>query len=147
MIYWEKKEKLFKYTEGIRRFFPLAEEQMDLISRLLRKYRPGIETFLDLGCGDGFLGFFIGRLYPGARGVFVDISGEMIGKALKRSPDPDFEFIVQDLGEKDWFISIKSVERFDLVISGYAIHHIGYGDKYRLYRDVCLSQTDRGRKN
>lgn len=40
MNYWERKEKLFKYIDGVRQFFPLANEQLDTISRILEKYNP-----------------------------------------------------------------------------------------------------------
>lgn len=63
MKYWERKEKLFKYIDGVRQFFPLAKEQMEIISRIIEKFNPSIIDFLDLGCGDGFLGFFIYKLY------------------------------------------------------------------------------------
>ena len=63
MSYWDKKENLSKYVGGVRQFFPLAEEQLDMISRIIEKFNPSINTFLDLGCGDGFLGYFIYELY------------------------------------------------------------------------------------
>ena len=78
MSYWDKKEKLSKYVGGVRQFFPLAEEQLDMISRIIEKFNPSINTFLDLGCGDGFLGYFIYELYPDAHGVFLDRSPEMV---------------------------------------------------------------------
>ena len=136
MNYWERKEKLFKYTEGVRQFFPLAEEQLEIISRIIEKFNPGIDSFLDLGCGDGFMGNFIYRLYPGSRGVFLDCSAEMIEKARARNTKKSSEFIVRDLGDKDWYKAIKTAGTFDLVISGYAIHHLENEQKRRLYRDI-----------
>jgi len=35
MSYWDKKENLSKYVGGVRQFFPLAEEQLDMISRIM----------------------------------------------------------------------------------------------------------------
>jgi tRNA (cmo5U34)-methyltransferase len=109
---------------------------LDTIARILGKYRPGIDSFLDLGCGDGFLGYFLHELYPDAHGVFVDISSEMIEKAGRKSPDPAYEFIVKDSGKSNWYKSIRSAEKFDLVISGYAIHHLENVNKSRLYRNI-----------
>ncbi|MFC2098254.1 hypothetical protein ACFLSP_00780 [Bacteroidota bacterium] len=54
MKYWDKKEKLYKYVDGVRQFFPLADDQLKVISRVIDKFNPNIKTFLDLGCGDGF---------------------------------------------------------------------------------------------
>jgi len=42
MNYWEQKEKLFKYIDGVGQFFPLASEQLNVISRIIEKYNPAI---------------------------------------------------------------------------------------------------------
>jgi len=136
MRYWDKREKLFKYTEGVRQFFPLANEQLEILSRVIKKFNPKIKTFLDLGCGDGFLGHFIHQLFPEASGVFMDISAEMINKARQRDTDQKSEFIIQDLGEPGWSKPISSTDNFDLIISGYSIHHISNQHKQRLYREI-----------
>ncbi len=136
MSYWDKKEKLFKYVEGVRQFFPLAEEQLDIISRIIGKFNPSVNTFLDLGCGNGFLGHFIYQLYPDAHGVFLDLSTEMIKKAKNKDVDHKSEFVVQDFANSDWYTSILTSRKFDLIISGYAIHHIENTEKKSLYKDI-----------
>lgn len=136
MNYWERKEKLFKYIDGVRQFFPLAKEQLDTISRIIEKINPSINTFLDLGCGDGFLGFFIYRFYPNSHGVFLDSSEEMIDKAQQKDLENKSEFIVQDLNDAEWYKSIRTVKKFDLIISGFSIHHISNKKKKRLYKDI-----------
>ena len=122
--------------EGVRQFFPLAGDQLEVISRIIGKFSPQVRTFLDLGCGDGFLGRFIHRLYPEASGVFVDISEGMINKAGQMSKHNNSTFVVRDFGEADWTDSIPGSKKFDLVISGYAIHHIDNPSKKRLYGDI-----------
>jgi tRNA (cmo5U34)-methyltransferase len=136
MKYWDRKEKLFKYVDGVRQFFPLASEQLDTIARLIDKFNPNIKSFLDLGCGDGFLGYFIYQLYPDINGVFMDISEEMIKKAQIKDSEHNSEFIVQNFGENNWFESISKLKKFDLIISGYSIHHIENSEKQRLYNDI-----------
>jgi predicted TPR repeat methyltransferase len=106
MKYWDRKEKLFKYVDGVRQFFPLAKDQLDTISRLIEKFNPSVKTFLDLGCGDGFLGYFINNLYRDSHGVFLDCSKEMILKAREKDSNNNFEFVVQDFGDSDWYKSI-----------------------------------------
>jgi predicted TPR repeat methyltransferase len=106
MKYWDRKEKLFKYVDGVRQFFPLAKDQLDTISRIIEKFNPSVEFFLDLGCGDGFLGHFINNLYPDSHGVFLDCSKEMILKAQEKDSNNNFEFVVQDFGDSDWYKSI-----------------------------------------
>ncbi len=136
MNYWERKEKLFKYIDGVRQFFPQAKEQLDIISRIIEKYNPAIKHFLDLGCGDGFLGHFIYQLYPTTQGVFLDCSNEMISKARQKDQENLSEFIVRDFSEANWFEAIKSSDKFDLIISGFSIHHISNEKKKRLYQDI-----------
>ncbi|UCH14162.1 MAG: class I SAM-dependent methyltransferase [Bacteroidales bacterium] len=136
MKYWDRKEKLFKYINGVRQFFPLANEQLEIIARLIDKFNPNINSFLDLGCGDGFLGHFIHKLYPASQGVFVDISEEMIKKAQIKDMGHNSEYIVQDFGKHEWFKSISKLKKFDLIISGYSIHHIENNEKQRLYKDI-----------
>lgn len=91
-----------------------------------------------MGCGDGFLGNFIQRLYSDSHRVFVDISYEMINKARGKSLLQDNEYLIRDFGEIDWYKGIKTVEKFDLVISGYSIHHIENEQKQRLYKDILI---------
>jgi tRNA (cmo5U34)-methyltransferase len=136
MNYWENKEKIFKYVDGVRQFFPLATEQLDTISRIIKKFNPKINNFLDLGCGDGFLGYFIGNLYPNAHGIFLDSSNEMIKKARQKDVDKKYEFVVRDFGVSGWQNNIKSTENFDLIISGFSIHHINNEKKKSLYNDI-----------
>lgn len=136
MKYWERKEKLFKYIDGVRQFFPLANEQLDTISRIIEKYNPKINSFLDLGCGDGFLGHFIYTLYPDSHGVFLDVSQEMIDKARQKDLENRSDFYVQDFGNPDWYKSINKADGFDLIISGFSIHHIDNDKKKRLYNDI-----------
>lgn len=134
MKYWERKEKLFKYIDGVRQFFPLANEQLDIISRIIEKYNPRVKTILDLGCGDGFLGHFICKLYPNAQGTFVDISEEMINKARLKDLENKSDFFVKDFSNANWHENINT--KFDLIISGFSIHHIDNNQKKRLYNDV-----------
>jgi tRNA (cmo5U34)-methyltransferase len=136
MNYWERKEKLFKYIDGVRQFFPLAKEQLETISRIIEKFNPAIKDFLDLGCGDGFLGFFIYKLFPDSHGVFLDLSKEMIDKAREKDLENKSKFIVQDLSDTNWLKNIKTTQKFDLIISGFSIHHINNEQKKRLYADI-----------
>jgi len=144
MNYWDKKEKLKKYAGGVRQFFPLAEEQLDMISRIIEKFNPSINTFLDLGCGDGFLGHFIYQLYPDAHGVFLDYSQEMIEKAKSKDADHNSGFVVMDFADPEWHRSIKTFRKFDLIITGYSIHHIENTQKQRLYKDIFELLKTRG---
>lgn len=60
----------------------------------------------------------------------------MIDKARKNDINSKSEFIVQDLGDINWFKNIKTTQKFDLIISGFSIHHINNEQKKRLYTDI-----------
>jgi len=60
----------------------------------------------------------------------------MIDKARGKDIDNKSEFIVQDFGDINWFRKIKTSQEFDLIISGFSIHHINNEQKKRLYRDI-----------
>ena len=136
MNYWERQEKLFRYIGGPRQFFPLSKESLDAISRILEKSGINVTTFLDLGCGDGYMGYFIKELFPDAKGVFLDISKEMIAKAREKNVQNNIEFVVEDFAEDNWRESITSTDKFDVVVSGFSIHHIANKQKKRLYSDI-----------
>jgi len=136
MNYWERKEKLFRYVGSARQFFPLSKESLDAIARIIEKNEIKVDSYLDLGCGDGYMGYFIKELFPGAHGVFLDISEEMILKAKEKDIHDRFKFIVTDFSMDNWAESIKPWGKFDLVVSGFSIHHIENNKKRRLYNDI-----------
>jgi tRNA (cmo5U34)-methyltransferase len=132
--YWKRKQSVEHYLSGVRKSFPLVNEQIDTILRMINYFNPNIESFLELGCGDGFLGKIISHEY-GIEGTYLDCSEEMINKA-KQNIGGKAKFIVQDFGDDEWTNSLKSKDRFDLIISGFAIHHLADNKKIRLYQDV-----------
>ncbi len=66
----------------------------------------------------------------------MDCSKEMINKARDKDLINNSEFIVRNFADSDWHSSIKSTDKFDLIISGFSIHHIDNEDKIRLYNDI-----------
>ena len=63
---WKSASLAKKYLEGVREAIPLADEQLNVMLRLIEARGHGIESFLDLGCGDGVLSAAIFRRYPQA---------------------------------------------------------------------------------
>ena len=87
-----------------------------------------IESFLDLGSGDGILGAALLGEYPAVRGVLADFSEPMLEQAreqLKEYADQlGFENI--DYGNPEWVGRMQAYRPFDAVVSGYSIHHQSY---------------------
>jgi tRNA (cmo5U34)-methyltransferase len=143
MDYWNTKANIEKYLDGVRGALPLVEVQIDTIFRVIRRFSPQIKAFLDLGCGDGFLGDMINGHYPEARGVFTDLSEEMIAKT-RQNVRAESECIVLDFAKEDWYKTIKSASQFDLVVSRFAIHHLEDKRKKKLYRDIYQILNPKG---
>ncbi|MBE9228828.1 class I SAM-dependent methyltransferase [Phormidium sp. LEGE 05292] len=134
---WQNAELAQTFLEGVRGGIPLASEQINLMLKIISLALPKVETFLDLGCGDGVLGRAILAKYPHAKGVFLDFSETMLAAAKsKLGNSQNAEFISQDFGIKDWVNVVKRQEGFDLIVSGFAIHHQTDERKKEIYQEI-----------
>jgi len=91
-------------------------------------------SVLDLGCGDGRLAALVLGARPSVRRVVaVDSSPPMLQLARQRfEGDERVEVRTWDLGHP-----IGSLGSFDVIVSGFAIHHLGDERKQRLYAEVA----------
>ena len=88
---------------------------------------------LDLGTGDGHLLSLIRDAHPGVAGVAVDFSAEMLGRVRARfADDPDVTVVEHNLDDP----LPEALGRFDVIVSGFAIHHVSHERKRALYREV-----------
>jgi tRNA (cmo5U34)-methyltransferase len=89
---------------------------------------------LDLGCGDGRLAALVLEERPTIeRLVAVDISPPMLTAARDRFVDePRVEIREWNLGTP-----IAPLGRFDLVVSGFAIHHVDDARKRALFAEIA----------
>jgi SAM-dependent methyltransferase len=134
---WKREDLGKRYLEGVRRAIPLADYQIKIILLLIQKVMPEVNSFLDLGCGDGVLGRAILSKYPNAKGVFLDFSGTMIAAARKKAPkNRKLFFLTQDYGKPSWVNSVKEFGKFDVVVSGFSIHHQTDKRKKEIYKEV-----------
>lgn len=126
------------YLEGVRGAIPLANEQIEILLRIIRKFKPDFDSFLDLGCGDGILGRTLFSVRPNSKGIFLDYSEPMIeaAKSKCRNCSNQTSFIVQDFGKRNWMNPVSEYLPLDLVISGFSIHHQSDDNKKRIYRDI-----------
>jgi trans-aconitate methyltransferase len=82
---WQTSALVATYLEGVRGGIPLAQEQIDVMLRLIAA--AGGEraiSFLDLGCGDGVLAHAVLDRFPSAHGVLADFSEPMLEAARQR---------------------------------------------------------------
>jgi len=94
---------------------------------------------LELGVGTGALTLALLTTFPHARLVGVDVSPRMISAAARRLRDyrDRVDLLAQRL-EEPW------EERFDVVVSALAIHHLEDREKWRLFRRIYRTLTPGG---
>ncbi|MFP6581573.1 MAG: class I SAM-dependent methyltransferase [Candidatus Hydrogenedentota bacterium] len=132
---WKSEEVASKYLQGVRGAIPGALLQLEVMMRLLGTGEHTIDSFLDLGCGDGILGQTILAEHPEAQGVFVDFSEPMIDAALKRlGTDSKHAFHAIDYGQAGWIDSLSAP--FDCIVSGFSIHHQPDERKKEIYQEL-----------
>lgn len=135
---WRRADLATEYLEGVRGGIPLAEEQIRILIRVLRAALPDLQSFLDLGCGDGVLGHAVLDAFPRARGVFLDFSEPMLAQAQARLAPYGLRvrLIHQDYGLADWQAGLEEEGQLDAVLSGFSIHHQANTRKRELYAEI-----------
>jgi len=135
---WKKEDLSKRYLEVVRAGIPLAKTQMEVMLALIIRMRKKVVNFLDLGCGDGVLGWAVLSKYPGARGVFLDFSKMMIDAARKKAPRnrKGLVFIQEDYGKPAWSRAVSRYGKFDLIVSGFSIHHQPDKRKREIYGEI-----------
>jgi len=139
-------DEVWKLPDIVTRFLsyraaiPLAHEQIGVMMSILRTREKSVETFLDLGCGDGILGAVILGEYPSARGVFVDFSEPMLEQAREQLKAYSNQLMFENLdyGDLVWVNRMQEYGPFDAIVSGYSIHHQPDARKRSLYEEIFL---------
>jgi SAM-dependent methyltransferase len=137
-VVWQGSELTQTYLTGIRGAIPLAQEQIDVMRRLVRAACPNVKSVLDLGCGDGILGQAILDDHAQAFGVFADFSGPMLEAAQSRLEGYGRCRVVDlDYGKKAWVHALPfDISRFDVIVSGFSIHHQPDQRKKEVYAEL-----------
>lgn len=135
---WQERTLATKFLEGVRGGIPLAAEQLDVMLRVIDAAGVPVERCLDLGCGDGILGRTLLQRYPGCRGIFLDFSETMLEAARSKcQAETDRCKVVRaDYGREDWLASVREHGPFDLIVSGFSIHHQPDERKRELYAEL-----------
>lgn len=127
---WSDADQVEWYTERIGRLEARGAGERMVVDLL----PPEPRRLLDLGCGDGRLTDLVLASRPSLeRAVAVDRSPPMLERARDRfSMEPRVEVREWDLENP-----ISPLGRFDLIISGFAIHHLEDARKRTLFMEVA----------
>jgi tRNA (cmo5U34)-methyltransferase len=135
---WKAPSLAAAYLEGVRASIPLAQEQIDMMLRLIEACGQPVQSFLDLGCGDGVLSAAIVERFPQAEGVLLDFSEPMLDAAKKRFANQTarLQFAYVDYGLPFWTQSADHRSPYDAIVSGYSIHHQPDTRKREIYAEI-----------
>lgn len=135
---WKKPEVVRQYLSDVVTAIPCRAEQIEVMLRVVEGRGGEVESFLDLGCGDGILTDALLRQYPEARGTLVDFSEPMLAAARERfaGASTDLQFITADFGDPDWTEALKGRAPFDVIFSAFSIHHQPDAEKKRVYAEI-----------
>ena len=137
-------DEVWKLPAIVNRFLsyraaiPMAEEQIGVMMSILKSREQPVESFLDLGCGDGILGAAVLGEYPEARGVLADFSELMLAQAREQLKDYEEQLIFENLdyGSPNWMTRMRVHGPFDAIVSGYSIHHQPDARKREIYEEI-----------
>ena len=130
MSTWDSPAKASEYLGRIGASGPRLAGEAALVEML----PVSVSSVLDLGCGDGRLAALVLGARPSVdRVVAVDKSPPMLDAARMRFRDD----VRVEVREWDLSVSIASLGSFDLVVSGFAIHHLEDDRKRELFDEVA----------
>jgi SAM-dependent methyltransferase len=135
---WKSSVLAATFLEGVRAAIPLAQEQMDVMLRLVAASGEPMHRFLDLGCGDGVLPAALLGRFPDAQATLVDFSAPMLDAARQRFAEVQeaLKFVTADYGFASWTRAVEDQAPYDAVVSGYSIHHQPDSRKREIYREI-----------
>jgi SAM-dependent methyltransferase len=142
---WQTEELATAFLQGVRGAIPGADLQLAVLGKIVQLWCESPPVILDLGCGDGILGrYLLGRLL-GAKGVFADFSDPMLKAAKAATADlPQATVVSADFSTPAWIKSVGEYGPFDVIVSGFAIHHQPDLRKQEIYREVFQLLTPGG---
>jgi len=142
---WLTKELSEIFSEGVRGAIPGANLQLEIISKLISAWCPSPSRILDLGCGDGILGRMLLAMHPSAYTFFGDFSDAMLDKVRQKVDTDNRTKIVQiNFATSEWTKNVEAGIPFDIIVSGFAIHHQPDARKKALYSEIYGILNDGG---
>lgn len=136
---WQRSEVALHFLDERRRNLPYAEDQLQLLIRVVRHFfegdgRNGVTRIVDLGCGDGVVARTLLSAYPEASAVLIDHSLPMLSRAQEAMAGARVEIVQHDLA--DDIRGVSGVRDADVIASAFAIHHLPTDRKQSLYGEI-----------
>ncbi len=141
---WKQRDVAAAFLNERSLLIPDRQRQLEVALRVMRFAPREPRRILDLGCGDAIILATALEAFPQATGVALDFSPLMLEQARKRlAKFGDRATTVEaDLASLGWLEAVE--EKFDAVLSGFAIHHLTHERKRNLYREIYDLLNDGG---
>jgi ubiquinone/menaquinone biosynthesis C-methylase UbiE len=134
---WKDPTLVANFLQGVRGGLPYAADQLAIMMRVVAASGREVQRFLDLGSGAGTVAEVVLNAYPNAEATLVDFSPPMIEAARQRLGTGERRhYILADFGQPDWIQAVAGLAPFDLVVSGFAIHHQPDQRKREIYQEI-----------
>jgi len=134
---WQTEELTAAFLKGVRGAIPGADMQLAVMGKIVELWSPEPVAILDLGCGNGILGQYLLDIFPASRGVFVDFAVPMLDAARENlGGNPRANFVQADFSSSQWLDTVSQQRPFDIVVSGFSIHHQPDERKKTLYAEI-----------
>jgi len=135
---WKGDSLVHTFLEGVRGGIPFGDEQIEMMLRVIEARGEPVRRLADLGCGSGVLSRALLSRYPEAHATLVDFSEPMLAAARAQLGGyvPAPRFLSADLGASAWVGAVGDDGPFDVIVSGYAIHHLTGRRKRELYAEI-----------
>jgi ubiquinone/menaquinone biosynthesis C-methylase UbiE len=141
---WKDRDVAAAFLNERTLLIPDRQRQLEVMLRILRFAPRPPRRILDLGAGDAILLATVLAAFPEAEGVAVDFSPLMLEQAQSRLArfGPRAATVEADLQTPAWRQRVEGP--FDVVVSGFAIHHLTHERKRALYREIHELVPDGG---
>ncbi len=142
---WAKTEFSRNYLEKADIYIVERRRMFSILSSFISHFLSSSDSkrLLDLGCGDGVLSEVLMQENGSLSATLLDGSGDMLEKARNRlNKFKDIRYVIasfQELFEKDILD-----ERYTLIVSSMAIHHLTLAEKIMLFKKVHALLEDNG---
>lgn len=142
---WSKPEFSRQYRENADIYIVERRRMFDILKSFYRHFLKdkGTCKVLDLGCGDGVLTHELLSINGSISATLIDGSADMLEKAGERLAGfRTIRFVMssfQDILNNDVIL-----EKFDLVVSSLAIHHLTLNEKRSLFGKIHSCLNDGG---
>jgi tRNA (cmo5U34)-methyltransferase len=140
---WLNPEAAENYARTVELMVPQRKEILSIISRLAIELGSANPKIIDLGCGLGDVTAEIVKLKPDVEVLMLDFSDEMIRRSSERFRDnKNITVVKQDLNQG--ISGITDEKEFDAVVSCFALHHLEFENRIKLYSDIHAILKERG---